>query len=60
LKPNIRMMIAQGALQFAIPEDQPPSEPGNDGGIRWQILFHGDIFHWPDLKKELPFTVYPD
>ncbi|MEN8254355.1 MAG: DUF3592 domain-containing protein [Verrucomicrobiota bacterium] len=52
--------IAQGTLQFTVPEEQPPSEPGNDGGIRWQLLFHGDISRWPDLKEELPFTVYPE
>ncbi len=51
--------IAQGTLQFRIPEEKPCSLPGNDGGIQWQLVFHGDIPRWPDLKQELPFTVYP-
>ena len=51
--------IAQGTLQFQIPEEQSASRPGNHGGIRWQLIFHGDILRWPDLKQELPFTVYP-
>ena len=50
--------IAQGTLQFPIPNDEPSSEPSNDKGICWQLLFHGDIRRWPDLKQELPFTVY--
>ena len=52
--------IAQGTLQFRIPEEKPYSLPGNDGGIQWQLVFHGDIRRWPDLKQELPFTVYPE
>ncbi len=52
--------IAQGTLQFRIPEEKPCSIPGNDGGIQWQLLFHGDIPRWPDLKQELPFIVYPE
>ncbi len=51
--------IAQGTLQFRIPEERSCTLPGNDGGIRWQLVFHGDIPRWPDLKQELPFTVYP-
>ncbi|MCF7849655.1 MAG: DUF3592 domain-containing protein [Kiritimatiellales bacterium] len=52
--------IAQGTLQFQIPEEVPPSRPkGFRGEIRWQLVFHGDIKRWPDLKEELPFTVYP-
>ncbi|MCU0857222.1 MAG: DUF3592 domain-containing protein [Pontiellaceae bacterium] len=51
--------VAQGTLQFSIPEDQPASVPGNDDGICWQITFNGSISRWPDLKEELPFTVYP-
>lgn len=50
---------AQGTLQFMIPENQPCSIPGNTGGIRWQIVFHGNISRWPDLNEELPFIVYP-
>ena len=52
--------IAQGTLQFLIPEEKPYSLPGNDGGIQWQLVFHGDIPRWPDLKQELPFIVYPE
>ncbi len=52
--------IVQGILQFRIPEEKPFSLPGNDGGIQWQLLFHGDIPRWPDLKQELPFIVYPE
>lgn len=52
--------IAQGTLQFHVPEDQSASVPGNHNGIRWQLMFHGDIPRWPDLKQELPFTVYPE
>ncbi len=52
--------IAQGTLQFRIPEEKPFSLPGNDSGIQWQLVFHGDIPRWPDLKQELPFTVYPE
>lgn len=52
--------IAQGTLQFQIPEEMSSSIPGNDGGILWQLVFHGDIHRWPDLKQELPFIVYPD
>ena len=51
--------IAQGTLQFRIPEEKPCSIPGNDSGIQWQLVFHGDILRWPDLKQELPFIVYP-
>lgn len=51
--------IAQGTFQFTIPTDQPASRPGNSNGIQWQIDFLGDIARWPDLKCELPFTVYP-
>lgn len=51
--------IAQGTLQFSIPENERPSVPGNDAGIRWQLIFHGDISRWPDVKQKLPFTVYP-
>ncbi|RKX37532.1 MAG: hypothetical protein DRP64_17030 [Verrucomicrobia bacterium] len=59
LETDSQKEIAQGTLQFPIPGEQPPSEPGHDGGIRWQLLFHGDISRWPDLKEELPFIVYP-
>lgn len=52
--------ITQGTLQFTIPQDLPTSRPGNTDGIRWQVLFHGDIARWPDMKEELPFTVYPN
>ena len=52
--------IAQGTLQFRIPEEKSCSIPGNDGGIQWQLVFHGDIPRWPDLKQELPFIVYPE
>lgn len=52
--------IAQNAIQFTIPADQPASRPGNYDGIQWQLLFHGDIPRWPDMKVELPFLVYPD
>lgn len=52
--------IAQGTLQFEIPEDQPASRSGNTSGIQWQLVFHGDIARWPDMKTELPFIVYPD
>jgi len=51
--------IVQGTLKFRIPEEKPFSLPGNDSGIQWQLLFHGDIPRWPDLKQELPFIVYP-
>jgi hypothetical protein len=51
--------IAQGTLQFCIPEEKSSSIPGNNGGIRWQLVFRGDIARWPDLKQELPFIVYP-
>jgi hypothetical protein len=51
--------IVQGTLQFRIPEEQPASRPGNHDGIRWQLLFHGEIPQWPDMKEELGFTVYP-
>jgi hypothetical protein len=51
--------IAQGTLQFVVPDDFPASRPGNTNGIQWQIIFHGSIAHWPDLKQELPFIVYP-
>jgi len=51
--------IAQDQLQFTIPEDKPASILGEDGGIQWQLLFHGDISRWPDLKQEFPFFVYP-
>ena len=51
--------IIQGTLQFQIPEKQPASIPGQENGIQWQLVFHGTIDGWPDLKQELPFTVYP-
>lgn len=51
--------IAQGALRFRIPEDQPASRPGTHDGIEWHILFCGEIARWPDLQSELAFTVYP-
>jgi len=51
--------IAQGTLQFVVPDDFPASRPGNTNGIQWQIVFHGSIARWPDLKQELPFIVYP-
>ena len=51
--------ITQGTRQFEIPEEQPASEPGKESGIQWQLVFHGNIDRWPDLKQELPFTVYP-
>ena len=50
--------IAMGTLQFTVPEELPPSRPGNHQGIQWHVLFHGDIARWPDMKTELPFTVY--
>jgi hypothetical protein len=52
--------IAQGTLQHIIPENRPASRPGQENGIEWQIVFHGDIARWPDLKAELPFIVYPN
>lgn len=52
--------IAQNAIQFTIPAGQPASRPGNHNGIEWQLLFHGDIARWPDMKEELPFLVYPE
>jgi hypothetical protein len=51
--------IAHGTLEFQLPEDQPASRPGNHSGIEWQIVFHGDIVRWPDMKAEFPFIVYP-
>lgn len=51
--------ITQGAATFKIPDDQPVSRPGNSDGIQWQLLFHGKIARWPDLKQELRFIVYP-
>ncbi len=51
--------IVQGALQFTIPGEQPPSRPGKHDGIQWLLEFHGTIVRWPDMKSELPFTVYP-
>lgn len=59
LQTDGRNEIAQGTLQFTIKEDQAYSIAGNHSGIRWQLVFHGDIPRWPDLKQELPFTVYP-
>ena len=50
--------IVKDQLSFKIPEDQPSSVPGNNEGIQWQLLFHGDISRWPDLKQEFPFIVY--
>ncbi|MDZ8119760.1 DUF3592 domain-containing protein [Pontiella sp. NLcol2] len=51
--------IAQQAIRFTLPADQPASRPGNHDGIQWQLVFHGSIPQWPDLKEELPFLVYP-
>lgn len=51
--------IAQQAVTFTIPADRPASRPGNCNGIQWQLVFHGDIARWPDMKEELPFLVYP-
>ncbi|WP_372809155.1 DUF3592 domain-containing protein, partial [Pontiella sp.] len=51
--------IAHGTLGFQVPKDQPASRLGNHDGIEWQIVFHGDIARWPDMKAELPFIVYP-
>ncbi len=51
--------IAQGTLQFTIPAEQPASCPGNTAGIQWLVVFEGVIARWPDLKCEMPFTVYP-
>lgn len=59
LQTDNQLEIAQGTLQCTIPVDRPPSRPGKKNGIEWQILFHGDITRWPDMKSELPFTVYP-
>jgi len=52
--------IAQGTLQFIIQNEQPPSRPGNTNGIQWQLLFHGDIPRWPDVKEEFHLIVYPE
>lgn len=52
--------IAQGVLEFYIPQDQPASRPGNTNGIEWQVAFLGDIPRWPDIKDEFKFLVYPE
>ncbi|MDD3276826.1 MAG: DUF3592 domain-containing protein, partial [Kiritimatiellales bacterium] len=49
--------IRQGTATFKIPVNHPASRPGNTDGIQWQLLFHGDIARWPDLKQELLFIV---
>jgi len=59
LESGSQIEIVQGTLQFQIPEEGASTKPGNDGGIRWHLVFHGDIARWPDLKQELPFIVYP-
>ncbi|MDF7826065.1 DUF3592 domain-containing protein [Pontiellaceae bacterium B12227] len=59
-KSSSPLEIPQGALQCIIPADRPASRPGNHNGIEWQIVFSGDIPHWPDLKQEFRFLVYPD
>ncbi|MDF7800516.1 DUF3592 domain-containing protein [Pontiellaceae bacterium B1224] len=51
--------IPQGALQFIVPKDQPFSLPGSNDGIEWQLIVHGDIPKWPDIKEEFKFLVYP-
>ncbi|MBN2683793.1 MAG: DUF3592 domain-containing protein [Pontiellaceae bacterium] len=60
LQTGLQSEIAQGTLQHSIPENHPASRPGQENGIEWQIVFHGDIAQWPDLKAELPFIVYPN
>ncbi len=52
--------IARNSIQFTLPPDLPPSRPGNDDGIEWQLLFHADIPKWPDLKESFKFLVYPE
>lgn len=59
LKTTNQAEIAQGTSQFEIPLKKPASRPGNHNGIRWQVVFHGEITRWPDMKDELSFTVYP-
>ena len=60
LQTESQLEIAQGTLQFTIPEDRPASRRGNTNGIQWKVAFNGDIGRWPDMKQEMGFTVYPE
>ncbi len=59
LHSTLQHEIAQHAMPFTIPADQPASRHGSRDGIEWQLAFHGVIDRWPDLNEELPFLVYP-
>lgn len=53
--------ITRGTVQFQIPENVLPSRPADEQGeIRWQVVFRGDISFRPNLKQEFVFIVFPE
>jgi hypothetical protein len=52
--------IRRGTATFAVPENVMPSFEARNNKIEWFLLVHGDIARWPDIKDELPITVYPN
>lgn len=51
--------MLQGDIAFALPEFSMHSFEGQNNRIRWTIIVHGDIPHWPDVRDEFPIAVLP-
>lgn len=48
-----------GKTQFTIPRNTMHSFDAKNNKITWEIILHGEIKHFPDLKGEYPISVMP-
>ena len=49
----------RGSLNFEVPAHLLPSFLSLNNRVDWQLVIHGDIPRWPDVKLILPFPIYP-
>ena len=54
-----RHVESRGSATFQIPSDTLPSFEASRNRVEWQLVVHGDIPRWPDVKETLTFPVYP-
>jgi len=51
--------ISQGLIDIDIPEGLAPTFTAKNNKIVWNLILHGRISRWPDVKEEFEFTVLP-
>ena len=50
---------SRGSLTFQIPHRGLPSFVAGHNEVEWQLVVHGDIPRWPDVKEVMKFPVFP-